>query len=432
MAIINSDDTMQKWYYETEFIRMILDEENEDADDVYIDISPERLTAVNIMEDFETMFFPLLSIVLTLEDSVYYDIIEHKDECKVFIRIDKFAREGNNEEKLLKREFINGKFLLIMDESDLDFFSQTKQRKNSDDFTSKEEDDTDDLNNATNIVKFYLFPESIDGTKKNVNKIFKNCTVTDAVSWLFYNAGIKNLVMKQPDNVKMYDELIIPPLSTLKALSFIDTYYGIYKKGSMMFFGLFYNYILPYEGKCSVVPKGETKREVDLVVPGSESNTFTGVLKDTSDSEISYIAVKYNTLVPINNSISNDYINANNIQSIDSYENITKVLKSGARHRKRSNFIKFFENKTENEDLPYAYIAQTNALSEGFRMTFTDADISLFTPYKRYNIIFEDSNYTKEYTGNYVLSSISHTLKSSGTEFSVTTDISIKKTTLEV
>ena len=65
-------------------------------------------------------------------------------------------------------------------------------------------------------------------------------------------------------------------------------------------------------------------------------------------------------------------------------------------------------------------------------MTFSDTDVSLFTPYKRYNIIFEDSNYTREYTGNYVLSSISHTFNSSGTEFSVVTDISIKKTTLEI
>ena len=118
--------------------------------------------------------------------------------------------------------------------------------------------------------------------------------------------------------------------------------------------------------------------------------------------------------------------------TLSKLDTVTKVLKSGAKHRKKSNFIKFFENKTENEDLPFAYIAQTNAMSEGFRMTFSDTDVSLFTPYKRYNIIFEDSNYTREYTGNYVLSSISHTFNSSGTEFSVVTDISIKKTTLEI
>ena len=65
MAIIKSDDILQKWYYETVFIRMILEESEDDVDN-YIDISPERLTGINIMEDFETMFFPLLSIVLTV------------------------------------------------------------------------------------------------------------------------------------------------------------------------------------------------------------------------------------------------------------------------------------------------------------------------------------------------------------------------------
>ena len=71
-------------------------------------------------------------------------------------------------------------------------------------------------------------------------------------------------------------------------------------------------------------------------------------------------------------------------------------------------------------------------MSEGFRMTFSDTDVSLFTPYKRYNIIFEDSNYTRDYTGNYVLSSISHDFKSNGTEFSVSTDLTVKKITLDV
>ena len=80
MAIIKSDDILQKWYYENVFIRMIL-EDSDDSEEYYIDISPERLTSINIMEDFETMFFPLLSIVLTVEDSVYYDIIKHIDEC---------------------------------------------------------------------------------------------------------------------------------------------------------------------------------------------------------------------------------------------------------------------------------------------------------------------------------------------------------------
>ena len=131
MAVFNDGDIMQKWYYETEFIRLIMETGDNGDTEEYLDIPTERLSGIHIMEDFETMFFPLLSIILTLEDSTYYQILEHKDECKVFLRIDKFAREGENEEKLLKREFINQKFLIIMDESDLDLQSQTKQLSES-------------------------------------------------------------------------------------------------------------------------------------------------------------------------------------------------------------------------------------------------------------------------------------------------------------
>ena len=431
MAIFNSDTIVQKWYYETEFVRVIIEDENGEVED-YIDIPNERLSGINIMEDFETMFFPVFSVVLTLEDSVYYRMIESKEHIKLFLRIDKFAREDDSDTKLLKRTFINDKYILIMDESDMDFQTQTKERRNLNDYTSKIEDDTNDLSKAYNTVKFYLFPEVIDGTKKNVDKVFKDCTVADVTAWLLYNAGIENTLMTQPDNIKVYDEIIIPPLSTLKALSFIDTYYGLYKRGSMLFFGLFYNYIIPYSGKSTVFPEDESQSEVALVVPGSESSTISGVIKNTTDTYVDYVVVRYNAISNTNKSVSNDYINANNIQSIDSYENITKVLKSGARHRKKSNFISFFENKTENEDLPYAYISQTNAMSDVFRMAFNDTDVSLFKPYKRFNILFEDSNYTREYTGNYILSSIMHRFKSNGTEFSVSTDVTLKKDTLEI
>ena len=53
--------------------------------------------------------------------------------------------------------------------------------------------------------------------------------------------------MAQPDNNTVYKEFLLPPQSVLKNLQFIDTYYGIYRDGTMMYFGLDYTYIIPYK-----------------------------------------------------------------------------------------------------------------------------------------------------------------------------------------
>ena len=46
---------------------------------------------------------------------------------------------------------------------------------------------------------------------------------------------IKNLLMSPPNNTKIYDKIVIPPLTALDALKFLDSYYGLYKNGSITF-----------------------------------------------------------------------------------------------------------------------------------------------------------------------------------------------------
>lgn len=430
--VLTSSNILEKWFYECQLIRIVSVIDDEESLIEIIDNI--RLTKFDIMEDFENNYFPVFSIELSLETSVYKRIVENKDYIRVYLRIDKFARRGESQLKLLKRKFIDGRFVLIMDETFIDFEARLKQAANSKDYTDKISSDRNDLNSINTKVKFYLFPENIEGTKKNVDKVFTDVTVMDVYTWLFYNAKFKKVLMTQPDNITRYNELIIPPLSTLKAMSFIDTYYGTYIYGAMMFFGIWYTYIHPYDGLCHMMPKDDplVKPEVHIVVPSIDDDAKTGMIKSLIDWNKDYVLARYDSIEPLNSSISNDYLNANNIQSIDSFENISKAVRSEAKHRRKSNYIRFFENHTENEYLPFNYAAQTNALSDVVRVSFIDDDAQVFLPFKRYNLIFQDSNYTNQYTGNYVLSSIVHHFTSSGTEFSVVSEATIKKITVDL
>lgn len=430
MAIINTSTAVRKWYYETKRILFVDNISNA----VLFEIGPERMSSLIIGEDFEKMYFPLLTLTLMLTNDEYYKVLEIKDSISIFLRIDKFSRDDNESEKNLTRSFINQTFITIIEDNNIDINKKIKLHHDIDDYTTTYyKSNGDDPSDVSTPVKFYLFPDTVNKTKKLVNKILSNVTVTEAITWLLYNANINNVLMGRVSNGKLYNELVIPPLSTLKALSFIDTYYGLYRPGSMIFFGLFYNYILPYSGKVNALPKdGDGKSEVNIIVPLELHNSGTGMVVDISNEKIDYVVCDRNTISITDKATSNDYINTNNIESIDSYHDIIKHYQSNARKRHDSGFTRFFENRTENDMLPETYIAQTSALSSIISMTLENIDIEVFKPYKRFNILFEDNTYAREHTGNYILSSITHNLISNGAEMSVVTSVNIKKDTLNI
>ena len=73
------------------------------------------------------------------------------------------------------------------------------------------------------------------------------------------------------------------------------------------------------------------------------------------------------------------------------------------------------------------YTAQTNAKSDIISIRLQNFDISAFTPNKQFNVIFEDSKYTKKYNGKYILAGMSYSLNSEGNELLINGTIVLRK-----
>lgn len=424
MGVFNDTDRLLKWRYKVKDVYLIIP----NSDDSYV-IPTERLTGLSIEENYEEYFFPLLKVTLVLDSDLYYDILKHKNDCQLYFRIDKYYNEEAEEPSLCKN-CIDDVFDLILDENTEDMLRSLKEDENSSDYTSRvastSEDGLEGKNN--NGVDFYLFKSSVEGTKKNVNKVLTKANVADAVAYLASVANLKNVVMAQPDNTTIYDELLIPPLSVLKALSFIDTYYGLYKKGSIIWFGLDYTYIIPYSGYCKAYVNNE-KKITNIIIPKSTNTDHVsslGTLVKKNDKKSNYIVADYSTLNINNESISNDYINANDIQVVDSYDEDSSTSESSAKSKK-TNFIKIFENKTENPFIKTMYTAQTKAKSDVITVRLRDYDIAAISPNKRFNVIFEDSNYIKKYSGVYIIAGATHTFVLEGENLALDTILVLRK-----
>ena len=202
-------------------------------------------------------------------------------------------------------------------------------------------------------------------------------------------------------------------------LQFIDTYYGLYKTGSVIYFDFNYGYILAYNGKCSAYRKKEIKNTY-IVIPQDVTNHSTecGVLYKKNNNTVNYIVGDYKTIDIRNQSISNDIINSNDVQFIDNYSgNITSTI-SGAKS-KGINSVRILENKTENSWLGDTYTAQTSSESVVIPVKLYDFDLSVIAPNKRYKFIFEDPSLTEKYNGVYMISSIESSFINEGKDLAL-------------
>lgn len=423
MAIFDKNDRLLQYRYKVKTVQIIIPNENP------LNIPKERLTQIDIENLYEENYFPFFHIKLVLDAEDYYKIQQHKNECKINLRIDKFYTDDTRHETSLDRIFINDSFDLILDSNTEDLLNSLKQDESKADYKNMKTKNSDQLSaKNNNAIDFYLFKSSINGTKTNVNKVLTNVNISDAIAYVLGNGGFKNVLMGQPDNTKIYKEFLIPPLSILKTLAFFDTYYGIYKTGSMIWFDFNYTYIIPYSGKCVAYAANELQN-TSIIVPKSTNYDHSGslgTLNKPNNTDTHFIVADYQTLTISNKSISNDFLKTNTMQTVDSYSETTTTTKSTAKS-KNTNFVQIFSNKTENSFISDMYAAQSNANSDVVSIRLNDYDIAAISPNKRFQLIFEDSKYTKKYNGNYILAGITHSFLNEGSDFLLSSVIVLRK-----
>lgn len=409
MAVFDPLDEIRKWKYEVKELRVIL------PNNKNIQIPTERLKEVTIEHNYEEFYFPLCKIKVILDSDTYYRILQNKSECEFYLRIDQFYVTENDGSESIRKRFLNGNFKLWMDENTEDMYRSLKEDEAKNDYEKTIKDKTYDLREVNNEITFYLFKPVIDKTKLTVNKLLHRSNVTDAFNYLMSVANITNLVMAQPNNTTIYYNLYLPPLQFLEEIEFIDTYYGIYRDGSIIYFDFDYTYVIPYNGICTAWEPGIVKI-TNLVVPKSTNvshENFLGQLKKPTDPGKNYVVTDYKTIGIQNEAISYNYLKGNDVIVLDTYSGTTS--RSSSKQLKNIHpTAKYSLNQTVNPFYASMYAAQTTGKNVVIRFHMENYDAKAFAPNREYNVIFEDLNYTKQYNGKYLIAGISHTLLSEG------------------
>lgn len=415
MGLIDETDKFLQWRYQvTEFIILYANSQYE--------VPAERTSAISLTHDYEHNLFPILKWEIVLEPSVYYEIMKSKDTLKFKIRVQKYYRERGKTEKSLLRDYINSTFSLIMDDDPNDYEENIKRNASI-------PSDKNDLRKTDNRIEFFLYKdETITAMKTNINKIISTSTVTGALSYVISKSGWAGKTLMSPsENTEIFDEMLIPPQNTLNAIQFIDSNFGIYKKGSIIYFGLDYGYILNYKGGCTAYLKDEIK-DVCILVPEKTNSTDldSGMLQKREQQTRFYVIAPPKFVTPRNQSVSNDIINGNNATIINS--STSQISTVDSRSLGKGNKNKAIINNTSNNKwIGDTFAAQRSADSIVISIAVGDIDLEIINPNKKFVFIFEDTLLANKYKGIYIICSAVVKFIKDGADFSVNAELLFKR-----
>ena len=254
---------------------------------------------------------------------------------------------------------------------------------------------------SDNVMDLYLFDSSLmNASMKRYNEVITSGTIQNIVARILTASGHKNVLMSPIENDTVYDELLIPSLPAYKALLYIDEYYGLYKKGSIIFYDVDKLYILNTNGKLTAKTKDEWGETVFLVTSSYNATPGNGVVRKLEEN-VNYVSITEEQIAPQNPSLlKNEKIGSEaKIIISDSIEVDVESADTSAMNQ-RNEFI-VYNKKDDNQFNGTMLKARMEENGAILYIQGENFDMNAFTPNKVFTVIFEETSKQKRYGKSY-------------------------------
>ena len=392
-------------------------------------VPTDRITSISIEGDMETKMFPIFKLDMTIEPSVYNNLVNNKNDLKLKMRLVKTPVDKKTNERGLTKDAILKTFSLILDDEFTNPDSNLNNMAKSEGNPPKNPDTNDLSNNQLGgNQEFYLYNEGVVmGMKQTTNTVLQNVDMMGAIAFLGTNMKIDNFLLSPLENSKVYEEILIPPQSGVSALQYLDSEYGFYKKGSMIFLDWDYSYILNFKGGCTAYYQDEIK-ETYLMIPekGGQYGGIEGGVQKLGIEDKYFVIARAESINLKAESNSNDIIQGNNTTIVNTNTNSISTSTPNDTTQRGAGTPELITSNSSNEWLPDALAAQKAANSKVVDVALADFDIAAIRPNKRYSLIFENTLQALKYKGEYMLTKYSFKFVKQANEFQLTGSFTLK------
>ena len=365
-----------------------------------LNIPTSDIVSLTFINQYDTMTFPIIRIRLYTDLSIIQYMTDDKDNISANVVLHGGVYSVNEDNKTTMMNACK----------DINFnmkvYIQNKNIPSSkmDQYVNGMKKENDLNNNVKIPIELFGYNQTcIHNMKKISMGIYKDMSLASIVTDMFNRADIRNLHIDPFDNQNKLKQVLLPNLNISDSLSFIETTYGLHRKGTQIFGDTDKMYIsnmnVNASSKLLPIYVASTKNNTNscgMIRVGKEYRMYTmgmnvSVLSQ-SDLESTLngknvVAVNVNTNETTKNEL--DKLNKYKVQSIDT----PNIL-----HKTHNPFVTDFSTARINERLTRIDVA-----GSGF-------DISDMKINTRYNLIFETPSRGEKINERYRASYVCHVL----------------------
>jgi hypothetical protein len=256
-------------------------------------------------------------------------------------------------------------------------------------------------------------------TKKNLNRIYHDTTIKDIISMIASNYNPFKPIINLPDNTKLYENVYIPSMPPLKAIDFLSTTYGIYKKGHKHFLDFNHCYIMDATKFSRKVLDGEeydTLYVEALDVKESAQQYRESFYKD-DENQVYRMRTSVDSVTMINTYVQSRDIFGDDVNCIMSSDDSHIINLGGVAGGTLPNPLgrrkKIYYSPVSNEFAFESRLREVNESAERTEIGFENIDIGKVSLEKKISLNYT-SELNKEFKGIYRIDKVVHILKKSG------------------
>lgn len=377
-------------------------------------IKPMNVSSINIEKDFDLDFFPIFNLNLTVTQDTYKKVTVDK-KAKIRLTINKFFVKSAKDEIPTGPKYmepvISKVFYLMTNEAD-----NSHMTKVSDE--AAEVKGTDKKTDYNTPLSLYLYDEKfLDINNVPESYIYSDTDPLTAVVHMCSQLRVEKMLVSEPDNPNKQPQIIIPAAKFKKAIHDLETVYGIYDCGSVLYYDFDHLYYISRDivGNQALLENESNMVNIQFNEVNDGDDMIGGGYLDKSKNRYFINASRYPTIY--NTGSYTQEATFTNIKSIntESGDSSDTSIELDGRDIKNTRII---DNKYNNPHIikSSAYILKESNFILGVELL--DVDISYLTPNKRYTMKFnfKDMKNALRYDGNYRLGKITTSLAKSGTE----------------
>lgn len=351
-----------------------------------INLSNSEIVSISFIHNYDTASYPIIRLRIYADLTKIQQICENPDS--ILVRgclnggIYKMNQNTENESTLVKAvKSINISLKAYIEmknipSSTYDQYEDGKKKES-------------DLNvNVKSPLELYCYNEQlVHYMKKRANSIYKDTSIGTVLHDVLQQANVYNAEIDPITNPKKYNQVLIPNMNIIQSISFIDYYYGLYKKGGMMYGDLDKLYIANTDVYNGTTP-------VPIYVESYKNNNDSSGMTRINNEYQFYIMAP-NVSIRSESDIERVLhgpklaaINLMDMNDIDIVEltNLFEEIKSLSLSENIE--VPNLLHKTQNKYIGTSYVARLDERITKVDVSGTGFDIMRITPKTRFNLIF--------------------------------------------